>query len=296
MLDILLEPLHYQYMQHAILTSAIVGAVCAFLSAFLMLKGWSLIGDALSHSVVPGVAGAYALGLPYSVGAFIAGFLASLSIALLRSLSHLKEDAIIGFIFTTFFAFGLLLVSLNPTAVNINGIIFGSILTISQSDLWQILIIAAISFILLAVLWKDLVLVFFDETQASAAGLSPLVLKVIFFTILSACTVASLQTVGAILVIAMVITPGATAYLLTDRFGVLVTISISLGLVSCALGTYISYFLDGATGGVIVVIQTIFFLCAFFLAPKYGVLANRAKAKADSATPPRKAKHHVRYS
>ncbi len=279
MLELLLEPLHYQYMQHAILSSAIVGAVCAFLSAFLMLKGWSLIGDALSHSVVPGVAGAYALGLPYSVGAFIAGFLASIGIALLRSLSHLKEDAIIGFIFTTFFAAGLLLISLNPTSINIEGIIFGSILTVSQSDLMQMLIIAGVSFVLLTLLWKDLMLVFFDETQASSVGLSPIILKVIFFTILSACTVASLQTVGAILVIAMVITPGATAYLLTDRFGLLLIIAITLGFITSALGAYLSYYLNGATGGTIVLLQTLIFLCAFVFAPKYGVLANRRNAK-----------------
>ncbi|WP_281250463.1 metal ABC transporter permease [Vibrio aerogenes] len=278
-MELMSEPFAYQYMQHAILASAVVGGVCAFLSAFLMLKGWSLIGDALSHSVVPGVAGAYALGLPYSAGAFIAGFLASIGIALLRTLSHLKEDAIIGFIFTTFFASGLLLVSLNPTSVNIEGIIFGNILTISPSDLMQMVIIAVVSFIVLALIWKDLMLVFFDETQASSVGLSPTFLKVIFFTILSACTVASLQTVGAILVIAMVITPGATAYLLTDRFGCLLIISISIGIISCALGAYLSYFLDGATGGVIVVIQTLFFLAAFFFAPKYGMLATRTNIR-----------------
>ncbi|SHO57357.1 Manganese transport system membrane protein MntB [Vibrio quintilis] len=282
MIELLTEPFAYQYMQHAILASAIVGGVCAFLSAFLMLKGWSLIGDALSHSVVPGVAGAYALGLPYSAGAFIAGFLASIGIALLRTLSHLKEDAIIGFIFTTFFASGLLLVSLNPTSVNIEGIIFGNILTISPSDLMQMVIIAVVSFAVLTLLWKDLMLVFFDETQASSVGLSPTVLKVIFFTILSACTVASLQTVGAILVIAMVITPGATAYLLTDRFGWLLIISISIGIISCALGAYLSYFLDGATGGVIVVIQTLFFLVAFFFAPKYGMLATRTNIREEN--------------
>ncbi|WP_306345645.1 metal ABC transporter permease [Vibrio quintilis] len=281
-MELLTEPFAYQYMQHAILASAIVGGVCAFLSAFLMLKGWSLIGDALSHSVVPGVAGAYALGLPYSAGAFIAGFLASIGIALLRTLSHLKEDAIIGFIFTTFFASGLLLVSLNPTSVNIEGIIFGNILTISPSDLMQMVIIAVVSFAVLTLLWKDLMLVFFDETQASSVGLSPTVLKVIFFTILSACTVASLQTVGAILVIAMVITPGATAYLLTDRFGWLLIISISIGIISCALGAYLSYFLDGATGGVIVVIQTLFFLVAFFFAPKYGMLATRTNIREEN--------------
>ncbi|BCL71710.1 Chelated iron transport system membrane protein yfeC [Vibrio nigripulchritudo MADA3029] len=278
MLEYLLEPLSYQYMLNAIFASAIVGAVCAFLSAFLMLKGWSLIGDALSHSVVPGVAGAYALGLPYAVGAFFSGFLASISIAALKSLSHLKEDAIIGFIFTTFFAAGLLLISLNPTSINVQSIIFGNILSIGPEDLYQIVIISVVSLIVLGVLWKDLMLVFFDETQASAVGLSPVKLKILFFTLLSACTVASLQTVGAVLVIAMVITPGATAYLLTDRFGWLLVIATSIGLLSSGLGAYISYFLDGTTGGIIVLIQTVLFLLAFLFAPKYGLFSDRVAA------------------
>ncbi len=279
MLDILIEPFQYQYMQHAMISASLVGAVCAFLSAFLMLKGWSLIGDALSHSVVPGVAMAYALGLPYSVGAFIAGFLASVGIAALRYVSHLKEDAIIGFIFTTFFAFGLLLISLNPTSVNVESIILGSILSVTESDLIQMTIISIVSLILLLLIWKDLLLTFFDENQASAVGLSPTFLKIIFFTILSACTVASLQTVGAILVIAMVITPGATAYLLTDRFGVILILSTLIGFITSLTGTYLSYYLNGATGGVIVVLQTITFLCAFFFAPKYGLLKHSLQKK-----------------
>ncbi len=275
MLEYLLEPLSYEYMLNAIFASAIVGAVCAFLSAFLMLKGWSLIGDALSHSVVPGVAGAYALGLPYAVGAFFSGFLASLGIAALKSLSHLKEDAIIGFIFTTFFAAGLLLISLNPTSINVQSIIFGNILSIGPEDLLQIVIISVVSLVILGLLWKDLMLVFFDETQASSVGLSPVKLKILFFTLLSACTVASLQTVGAILVIAMVITPGATAYLLTDRFGWLLVIATIIGVLSSGLGAYISYFLDGTTGGIIVLIQTTLFMLAFLFAPKYGLFSDR---------------------
>jgi len=271
MLDILLEPLQYQYMQNAIFSAGLVGAVCALLSCFLMLKGWSLIGDALSHSVVPGVAVAYAIGLPYSLGAFIAGFLASLSIAALRYLSYLKEDAIIGFIFTTFFASGLLIISLNPTAINIEAIIFGNILSVTASDIIQIVVICVVSFIALLFLWKDLLLVFFDENQAVSVGISIVKLKVIFFTILSACTVASLQTVGAILVIALVITPGATAYLLTDRFEKVLVIAVSMGGFTSIAGTYLSYFLDGATGGVIVVLQTSLFVAAFLFSPKYGI-------------------------
>lgn len=279
MLELLLEPFQYQYMIKAIWASSLVGAACAFLSAYLMLKGWSLMGDALSHSVVPGVAGAYALGLPYSIGAFFTGFLAALSITVIRYFSRLKEDAIIGFIFSTFFAFGLLIISLNPTSVNINAIIMGNILTIADEDMFQVQIIIAASLFVLFLIWKDLLVAFFDETHARSIGLSPLRLKIIFFTILSACTVAALQTVGAILVIAMVITPGATAYLLTNRFSRLLIIAILIGFFTSGIGAWISYYLDGATGGVIISLQTVIFLLAFLFAPEHGLIPTRLRIR-----------------
>ena len=275
MLDLLLEPFSYDYMVKAILLSSAVGGVCAFLSAYLMLKGWSLIGDALSHSVVPGVAIAYALSLPYALGAFFSGILAAVSILWVKSITKLREDAVIGFIFTTFFALGLLIISLNPTSVNVQDIVLGNILGIADEDILQVAIIIGISLILLLIFWKDLLLIFFDEVHATSVGLSPIYYKVLFFTLLSACVVAALQTVGAILVIAMVITPGATAYLLTDRFKTLAMIAVILGILSSAIGVYISYFLDGATGGVIVCIQTALFLLAFIFSPKYGLIRQR---------------------
>lgn len=278
-LTLLYEPFTYDYMRKAIWVSGIVGGACAFLSAYLMLKGWSLMGDALSHSVVPGVAGAYALGLPYSVGAFFSGILAALSITAIRHFTRLKEDAIIGFIFSTFFAVGLLIVSLNPTSVDVQSIIFGNILSIADSDVLQVNIIIGISFVILCVIWKDLLASFFDESHARSIGLHPLALKILFFTLLSACTIAALQTVGAILVIAMVVTPGATAYLLTDRFPRLIIISILIGSLSSIFGAWISYFMNGATGGVIVTIQTLLFLLAFFFAPKYGYIATRLRIR-----------------
>ena len=271
-LALLLEPFHYDYMLKAIGASALVGAACAFLSAYLMLKGWSLMGDALSHSVVPGVAGAYALGLPYAAGAFLTGMLAALAMMLIRQFTRLREDAIIGFVFSTFFAVGLLIISLNPTSIDVQSVIFGNILGIADEDIVQVLIIIAVTFAVLLLIWKDLLLCFFDEAHAVTIGLSPLRLKLIFFTLLSACTVAALQTVGAILVIAMVITPGATAYLLTDRFPRLVLIAVLIGGLSGGVGAWLSYFVNGATGGVIVTLQTLIFLAAFGFAPKYGVV------------------------
>jgi manganese/iron transport system permease protein len=274
----LLEPFAYEYMVNAIWVSALVGAVCAFLSAYLMLKGWSLIGDALSHSIVPGVAGAYMLGLPFSLGAFFSGALAASAMLFLNERTRLKEDAIIGLIFTSFFGLGLFMVSLSPTSVNIQTIVLGNILAITPEDTLQLAIIGFVSLAVLLVKWKDLMLTFFDETQARSVGLNVWLLKIIFFTLLSACTVAALQTVGAFLVIAMVVTPGATAYLLTDRFPTLIAISVAIGVVTAAVGAYLSFFLDGATGGVIVLLQTLVFLTAFVFAPKHGMVAARHRA------------------
>ncbi|KRD99944.1 hypothetical protein ASE63_10585 [Bosea sp. Root381] len=286
MIELLLEPFGYQYMIRAIWVSALVGGVCAFLSCFLMLKGWSLMGDALAHAIVPGVALAYLLKVPYAAGAFFSGLLAALAMALVRVRTQLREDAVIGIVFTTFFAVGLLIVSINPTSVNVQSIVLGNILGISDEDVVQVAIIAAVSLVVLVARWRDLMLVFFDENQARSVGLSPTRLKILFFMLLSACTVAALQTVGAVLVIAMVITPGATAYLLSDRFGRLIWIAVGLGVVTSAAGAYASYFLDGSTGGLIVVFQTVLFLLAFVFAPKHGRLAAARAARAVSEPAP----------
>jgi manganese/iron transport system permease protein len=274
----LLEPFTYGYMLNAMWVSALVGGVCAFLSAYLMLKGWSLIGDALSHAIVPGVAGAYMLGLPFSIGAFFSGGLAAAAMLFLNQRTKLKEDAIIGLIFSSFFGLGLFMVSLSPTSVNIQTIVLGNILAITPEDTLQLAIIGFVSLAILLVKWKDLMVVFFDESHAHSIGLNPSALKIMFFTLLSASTVAALQTVGAFLVICMVVTPGATAYLLTDRFPRLLLISVLIGAATSFFGAYLSYFLDGATGGIIVVLQTLIFLTAFFLAPEHGMLAARRRA------------------
>ncbi|MEM7300017.1 MAG: metal ABC transporter permease [Pseudomonadota bacterium] len=277
-MSVLFEPFTYTYMLNAMWVSALVGAVCAFLSAYLMLKGWSLIGDGLSHAIVPGVAGAYMLGLPFALGAFLAGGLAALSMLFLNQRTRLKEDAIIGLIFTSFFGLGLFMVSLSPASVNIQTIILGNILAITPSDILQLAIIGLGSLAVLLVKWKDLMVAFFDENHARSIGLNPAMLRVLFFTLLAASTVAALQTVGAFLVIAMVVTPGATAYLLADRFPNVIIISVAIGALTSFVGAYVSYFLDGATGGIIVVLQTTVFLLAFLFAPKHGLLETRRKA------------------
>jgi manganese/iron transport system permease protein len=273
----LLSPFTYDYMLKAMFVSALVGGVCAFLSAYLMLKGWSLMGDALGHSVVPGVAVAYLMQLPYAAGAFVAGLLAALGMGLVKHRTRLREDAIIGLVFTAFFAAGLLIASIYPTSINIQTIVLGNILGISDEDVVQVVIIAAVSLALLLAKWRDLMVVFFDESHARTVGINAGALKILFFALLAACTVAALQTVGACLVIAMVVTPGATAYLLTDRFGRLLVLSVAIGAGTSFIGAYISYFLDGATGGVIVTLQTLLFLLAFYFAPKHGLIAARRR-------------------
>ena len=279
----LLDPFAYGYMVNAMLVSALTGAVCGFLSAYLMLKGWSLIGDALSHSIVPGVAGAYMFGLPLALGAFVSGGLAAAFMLYLSSRTKLKEDAIIGMIFSSFFGLGLFMISVSPVSISIQTIVMGNILAISPGDALQLVIIGAVSLTILTAKWKDLMAVFFDETHARTIGLHPRAMKILFFTLLSASTVAAMQTVGAFLVVAMVVTPGATAYLLTDRFGRLIWLSLAIGAVTSFTGAYLSFFLDGATGGIIVVLQTLNFLTAFIFAPRHGMLANRARAKATAA-------------
>lgn len=283
MIETLLLPFHYHYMINAMWVSALVGGVCAFLSAYLMLKGWSLIGDALSHSIVPGVAGAYMLGLPFTIGAFFSGGLAAAAMLFLTQRTKLKEDAVIGLIFTAFFGLGLFMISLSPTSVNIQTIVMGNILAVTPEDTIQLVIIAVVTLVVMFFIWKDLMVTFFDESHARTIGLNPPLLRVVFFTLLAACTVAAMQTVGAFLVIAMVVTPGATAYLLTDRFPRLILIAIAVGTLSALFGAYISFFLDGATGGVIVVLQTAVFLTAFVFAPKHGMLAARRRRDANIA-------------
>jgi manganese/iron transport system permease protein len=277
---ILLEPFSYGYMFNAMWVSALVGGVCAFLSAYLMLKGWSLIGDALSHSIVPGVAGAYMLGLPFALGAFAAGGLAAGAMLFLNQRSGLKEDTIIGLIFTSFFGLGLFMVSLSPTSVSVQTITMGNILAITPSDTLQLALIGFVTLAVLLAKWKDLMVTFFDENHARSIGLRPDLLRAVFFTLLAASCVAALQTVGAFLVIAMVVTPGATAYLLTDRFPRLLVLSVAIGAGTSFVGAYLSYFLDGATGGIIVSLQTLIFLVAFVFAPKHGYLAARRRAAA----------------
>lgn len=279
MIDQLLEPFSYEFMINAMWVSALVGCVCAFLSAFLMLKGWSLIGDALSHSIVPGVAGAYMLGLPFSLGAFFSGGLAATAMLFFNERTKLKEDTIIGLIFSSFFALGLFMKSLKPMAVSIDTIVLGNILAVSPTDIFQLAMIGIISLVILFIKWKDMMVTFFDENHARSIGINTKGLKILFFALLAASTVAAMQTVGAFLVISLVVTPGATAYLITDRFQRLIVLSVVIGILTSIVGVYSSYLFHAQTGGVIVLLQALLFALSFFFAPKHGFIAARLRAK-----------------
>jgi manganese/iron transport system permease protein len=279
MIETLLTPLHYDYMLKAIGVSALIGGVCAFLSCYVTLKGWSLMGDALSHSVVPGVAIAYYLGWPFAAGAFFAGLLAAVGMGFVKTKTRLREDAVIGVVFTAFFALGLFLISVYPSEVDLRSIVFGNVLGISRGDIVQVLVISGVTLVVLGLKWRDLLLFCFDPTQARALGLRPAALHLLLLTLLSATAVAALQTVGACLVVAMLVTPGATAYLLTDRFGRMIGLAVTMGVVTSAVGAYASYFFDGSTGGCIVTLQSALFVVALVFARKHGLLAARARRR-----------------
>ncbi len=280
-----LTPFQYDYMLTALWTSTLIGGVCGLLSGFITLKGWSLMGDALSHAVVPGVALAYLAGLPFSLGAFTSGLLAAGAMAFVKMKTPVREDAVIGIVFTSFFALGLLLISIFPSRVNLKSIIFGNILGIASADVLQVVIVSAICLLVIAFKWRDLLLFCFDPNQARALGLPVGFLHVLLLLLLSATAVAALQAVGAILVIAVLVTPGATAYLLTDRFGVLLLLGAAIGASTAFIGAYASYFLNGETGGCIVTLQTLVFLGALIFAPKHGLLAGRRARRLANATP-----------
>jgi len=270
----LLDPLTHEFMRRALMVSALVGGVCGLLSCYMTLKGWALMGDAVSHAVMPGVVVAYALGLPFSLGAFVFGVGSVALIGFIKQKSRIKEDTVIGLVFTGFFALGIVLVSKIKSNIDLMQILFGSPLGISQSDVNQTLIISFIVIFILLLFRKDLMLYCFDAKHARSIGINTGILHYLLLTLLSLSAVVGLQTVGIILVVAMLITPGATAYLLTDRFDKMTLLAVISSSFSSVLGVYISYWSDIETGGSIVLVQTLIFLIAFLFAPRYGIFKN----------------------
>ena len=271
----LLEPLSHAFMVKALLVSALVGGVCGLLSCYMTLKGWALMGDAVSHAVMPGVVVAYALGLPFSLGAFVFGVGSVAAIGFVKQKSRIKEDTVIGLVFTGFFALGLVLVSKVRSNIDLTHILFGNVLGISSSDIQQTLLISALVVGLLLVFRRDPLLFCFDPTHARSIGINTGLLHYMLLSVLSLTAVAGLQTVGVILVVAMLVTTGATAYLLTDRFDRMTLLAIASSVLSSLIGVYVSYWSDSSTAGCIVLVQTALFLLAFLLAPRYGILSSQ---------------------
>lgn len=271
-MEFIIAPLQYDFMLKAIIVSSLVGVVCALLSCFLVLKRWSLMGDAVSHSVLPGVVLAYAFGIPFSIGAFVFGLGGVLGIGYIKQKVRLKDDAVIGIVYTTLFALGLVLVSKIPSNIDLMHILFGYVLGISDSDALQV---GIISLVVVGVIWalrRSLLLYCFDPAHAGTIRLRVQFYHYLLLVLLALTVVASVQTVGIILVIAMLITPGAIAHLLTDRFDCMLIIAASVSVIACIAGAYCSYYFDVSTGGAMVLVLGIIFLGVFLLAPKYGML------------------------
>lgn len=279
LIELLAEPLGYTFMVRALLVTIIAAVLCAVLSCWLVLIGWSLMGDAVSHAVLPGVVLAYIVGAPFALGAVVFGFLAVALIGGVRDTTKLKEDAAIGIVFTTLFSIGLVLVSVTPSHVDLNHIIFGNLLGVSANDLWQVLVLGAITFAILILKRKDFTLYAFDQTHAHALGMSPRIIGAVLLGLLAMTSVVALRAVGVILVVAMLIIPGATAYLLTDRFGKMLLISPILAACAGILGVYMSYYLDASTGGMVVLAQAAIFGIAYLFSPKQGLIATRLASK-----------------
>ena len=276
----LVEPLQYAFLVRAIWVSAFVGLVCAVLSCYITLKGWSLMGDAVSHSVVPGVVIAYALNIPFAIGAFVFGFASIVAIGFIKDQTRLKEDAVIGVVFTGFFALGIVLVTKIPSNVDLFHILFGNVLGISEADIIQTLIAGITTLVVILLRRKDLLLFCFDPNHAKAIGLNTKLMYYTLLSVLALTIVTALQTVGIILVISMLVTPGSIAYLLSDRFDKMLIISAASSVFACIAGTYLSYHLDVSTGGAIVVLLTTIFVIATIFAPKYGILSQKLQRKA----------------
>jgi manganese/iron transport system permease protein len=269
--DWLIVPLSYPFMQRALIVSVLVAAVCAVLSCYLVLKGWSLMGDAISHAVLPGIVLAYVIGIPLAIGAFVAGLSCALFTGYLKEHSRVKEDTVMGIVFSGMFGLGLVIFSKVETDQHLLHILFGNVLGVTVQDLIETGIVAGGTLLIVLIKRRDLLLYCFDPNHARTIGLPVRVLHYGLLVLLSLTIVASLKAVGIILVIAMLIAPGATAYLLTDSFERMLVIATVVATVSAAIGTLASFHLDGATGACIVLTQTMFFVLAFLFAPKHGV-------------------------
>ncbi|MCJ0893306.1 metal ABC transporter permease [Rhodococcus sp. ARC_M12] len=279
LIDFLVDPLEYTFMQRALLVTVTASIVCAVLSCWLVLIGWSLMGDAVSHAVLPGVALSYLFGAPFAIGALLFALIAVGAIGVVRNTTIVKEDAAIGVVFTTLFALGVVLISKFPSQIDLNHILFGNLLGVSQADMVQVFVLGGIALAVMIVKRRDFTLFAFDRTQARAVGINPTVISAVMLTLLALTTVVALQAVGVILVVAMLITPGASAYLLTHSFGRMLVLAplISVG---CALvGIYASFYLDVSSGGSVVLTQGLVFVLAYLFSPSQGIVVRALRQR-----------------
>jgi manganese transport system permease protein len=275
----LLEPLQQVFIQRALGLGLLVAVVCALLSCFMTLKGWALMGDAISHAVLPGVVLAYVVGAPFALGAFLFGVGSVSLIGWLRRHTRVREDSLIGLVFTGFFALGLVLISKLRSGVDLSHILFGNLLGLNDGDIRQTVAIGAVVLLVVLLRRRDLLLFCFDPGHARSIGLRTGVLHYLLLTLVSLAAVAALQAVGIILVVALLVTPGATAFLLTDRFDRMNLYAVVLAMLATAVGVIVSYWLDASTAGCIVLVQTGLFLVTMLLAPRHGLLARRRQRR-----------------
>ncbi len=271
-METLIEPFQYPFIRDAMLVGTMVGAVCAVLSCFLVLKGWSLMGDAISHAVLPGIVIAYAVGAPLALGAFTSGLLCAVATGWIKANSRVKEDTVMGVVFTGLFAFGLVIFTKIKTDLHLDHILFGNILGIEPRDLVESCVVGGVTLVIVLAIRRDLLLFCFDPNHARAIGLPANLLYYVLLSLLAATIVASLKAVGIILVIAMLVTPGCIAYLLTDRFSRMLWIATGSSIFSSLAGVYVSFFLNASTAACMVLVQALLFLAALIFAPKYGLL------------------------
>jgi manganese transport system permease protein len=278
LIDLILEPLSYDFMVRALITTLVAAIVGAVLSTWLVLIGWSLMGDAVSHAVLPGVVIAYIIDIPFAIGAALFGFLAVILIGVVRDTSRVKEDAAIGIVFTTLFALGLVLISVTPSQTNLTHIVFGNLLGVSWADVTQVIVLGAFTLGVLIYKRKDFTLFAFDPSHARAIGLNPKLIGAVLLALLALTSVVALQAVGVILVVAMLIIPGATAYLLTDQFSKMLIIAPVMASVAAVGGVYLSYYLDTASGGMVVLSQGTIFALVYLFSPRQGIIGKRVRA------------------
>lgn len=269
----------YEFLQRAFVTSIMVGIISGVIGSFIVLRGMALMGDAISHAVLPGVAISYMLGINFFYGAVVTGVLTALGIGVISQNSRIKNDSSIGIVFSAMFALGVILITAAQSATDLTQILFGNVLSVRSSDMILTLVVGAIVLLVVFLFYKELLISSFDETMAAAYGLKVRVIHYGIMVLLTLVTVASLQTVGVILVVAMLITPAATAYLLTNRLSTMIFLAAFFGVASSVIGLYVSFLHNLPSGPVIVLVATAIFVLVFLFSPKQGVIWRRIQTK-----------------